>query len=77
MFAAFECDSITVPSCIQHNNEKSDKDRAITTVLVKSLHRALESGLPVESLPQNVIKAVEFLKPNFAQANREFMIGRC
>ena len=71
MFTALECDSITVPSCIRHNNEKSDKDRAIITVLIKSLSRALESGLVATSLPEKVIEAIEFLKPSFAQANRE------
>jgi len=71
MFAAFECDSITVPSCTKHNNEKSARDRAIISVLVKSLSRAIEGGLIASSLPQNVIKAIELLKPNFAQANRE------
>jgi hypothetical protein len=71
MFSAFECDSITVPSCIEHNNGKSDKDRAIVTALLKSLYRTLECDIPSNSFSPDVIKAIEHLKPNFAQANRE------
>jgi len=71
MFASFDCDSITVPSCKIHNNEKSNKDRAIITCLIKSLHRAIESGFPVDSVPSKVFKTIADLKPYFAQANRE------
>ncbi len=71
MFASFDCDSITVPSCKTHNNEKSDKDRAIITWLIKSIHRAIESGFPIDSVSLKVIKAIDDLKPYFAQANRE------
>jgi hypothetical protein len=71
MFAAFDCDSITVPSCTKHNTEKSDKDRAVVTVLIKSLTRALENGLSPSELPAESVKAIRFLEPNFNQANRE------
>lgn len=71
LFAAFDCDSITVPSCERHNNGKSDKDRAIVTWLIKSLNRAFDSGLSTDSFSPTVIEAISHLKPNFAKANRE------
>ena len=71
MFAAFDCDSITVPSCIRHNSEKSHSDRAVVTVLTKSLVRAFENGMSTTDLPADAIKAIRSLEPNFRQANRE------
>jgi hypothetical protein len=77
MFSAFACDSITVPSCVAHNTGKGDKDRAMLTVLIKSLYRALEDNDNPNgnALPADVIKAIDALKPNFAQANREVRDG--
>src|SRR5437868_3189578 len=71
MFTAFECDRITVPSCDKHNTEKGGNDRAIITALVRSLHQTLEYRDSTNSLPENVLKAIKFLEPDFRQANRE------
>src|SRR5258706_14137695 len=71
MFGAFDCDSITVPSCVKHNSEKSHKDRAVVTVLIKSLARAVENGMVSTDLPADTVKAIRYLEPNFRQANRE------
>jgi hypothetical protein len=71
IFSGFECDSITVPSCNDHNNQKAPRDRAVATALIKSLHRALNAGLPATSITSDARKAIEHLVPNFAQANRE------
>lgn len=71
MFAPFNCDSITVPSCAAHNSEKSHKDRAVVTALIKSLTRALENGMSNTDLPAETIEAIRYLEPNFRQANRE------
>jgi len=71
MFAAFDCDSITVPSCDKHNNNKAGRDRAIVTWLVKSIDRTLQSGVPESSLSPKAIRAINDLRPNFSQANAE------
>lgn len=71
LFAGFDCDSITVPSCEEHNNEKGNQDRAIGTWLMKGLIRTLNSGVPKTSLSSDVLKAIDTLSPDFAQANRE------
>src|SRR6267143_939004 len=68
MFSAFQSDSITVPSCSEHNNGKSDKDRAIITALIKSLYRTVGCDVPLRSFPTDVIEAIDCLKPNFARA---------
>ena len=73
MFAAFDCDSITVPSCIRHNSEKSNSDRAVVTVLIKSLVRAFENGMSTTDLPADATRAIRSLEPNFRQANREYL----
>jgi len=71
MFDAFECDSITVPACSEHNNSKGSKDRAIVTWLVKSLDRTMESSLTSDYMTQNVVKAINHIRPNWPQANHE------
>jgi hypothetical protein len=68
IFANFDCDHITVPSCDTHNNAKSDKDRAIVTWLIKSLDRMFESGVSTTSTSPIVIEAISHLKPSFGQA---------
>ncbi len=71
MFAAFDCDRITVPSCEKHNTEKAGNDRAVITALIRTLHQTLEHRDSTNSLPENVLKAINFLEPDFHQANRE------
>src|SRR6185503_18234133 len=71
MFAAFDCDIITVPSCEKHNTEKAGNDRAVITALVRSLHQTLEYRDTTNCLPENVLKAISFLEPDFRKANRE------
>lgn len=72
MFSGFGCDSITVPSCERHNTEKGTGDRGIITALIMSAYQMLQhrDKLSVH-LTDNVIKAVELLQPEFAQAKNE------
>lgn len=58
LFSAFTCDSITVPSCIEHNSRKSNVDQAIVAGLMKSLY----AGNYL--LTQNVIEAIELANKN-------------
>lgn len=56
MFNLFDCDRITVPSCEQHNNNKSHKDQAIVTMLLSGIKQMIEYGLNDSDLPENVLK---------------------
>lgn len=67
MFNGFECDSITVPSCDEHNTEKNLKDRAVITALLL----CIKAGKNLEDLPQNVISAICKLEPNIKEAKKE------
>ncbi len=42
MFKAFECDSITVPSCSEHNCSKSGEDQAIVSTFLMSFKNSLK-----------------------------------
>ena len=37
MFRAFECDSITVPSCDEHNTRRSASDQAIVSADIRNI----------------------------------------
>lgn len=74
MFNGFECDRITVPACVEHNNSKSGRDRAIVTSLVRSVDQMLQSGNLRRSLSENVQHAIEILSPNYRQANNLLML---
>jgi len=65
MFEAFDCDSITVPSCDKHNTEKNLDDRAIVELLIKGLFIKFRYG----SLTQNTLKAIEAAYPKLGNAN--------
>jgi hypothetical protein len=59
MFKGFECDSITVPSCDTHNNEKGERDQAIVHGFFKSL-------IPYkETLDGDILKAFSLVAKSF------------
>jgi hypothetical protein len=74
MFEAFDCDRITVPACEEHNNSKSEKDRAIVTTLIRGVDQMQSGGLLRTALSPNVAKALSILEPDFRQANRELTL---
>ena len=55
LFEAFDCDSITVPSCEKHNTRRSNDDKIIRTFLLKGLYFGLRQG----TLTENQLKALE------------------
>jgi hypothetical protein len=65
MFEAFDCDSITVPSCDKHNTVKSLDDRAIITFFLRGLYHGLKTG----SLTANQLKALEVAEHKLGKAN--------
>jgi hypothetical protein len=64
MFEAFDCDSITVPSCEKHNTARSLDDRAIVTFFLRGLSHSLKSG----SLTPNQLKALEMAEHKLGEA---------
>ncbi len=70
MFAKFDCDSITVPSCDKHNTEKSIGDRAVITAMIMSASQMLKNNLG-SNLTPNVITAIKHAEPDFNQAKKE------
>src|SRR5688572_30478530 len=72
MFNGFDCDSITVPSCDNHNTSKSMGDRGIVTALIMSVSQMYKNRdkLSVVLTP-NIIRAIQLLEPDFQQARNE------
>lgn len=69
MFEGFKHTAITVPSCSEHNSEKSNMDRAVVTGLVRTLDQMPVTGSAPRPFPANVSQAIARLAPNYAQAN--------
>lgn len=65
LFKGFEVDSITVPSCDKHNNEKHGNDRGIVTALIQTLQMSHEQGLLSKDLSSNVRQAIAQAEPYF------------
>lgn len=64
MFEAFDCDSITVPSCDRHNTVKSLDDRAIVTFFLRGLYYGLKKG----SLTASQLRALEVAEHKLGKA---------
>ncbi len=69
-FNGFECDSITVPSCEEHNHEKGVSDQAI----VNSLLIPLYSGRARHPLEPDVEKAIGHALPSFEKETKNVVI---
>lgn len=66
MFRAFDCDSITVPACAQHNTEKSGSDQAI----VHGLLLTLEQSMGAWPRSEEVTRALEAAERGFSSTKR-------
>ena len=66
MFRAFTCDSITVPSCEQHNNSKGGNDQAIVSAFLIPL----SNGADKYPLEDDVLKAVQIAQSSFERVKR-------
>jgi hypothetical protein len=64
MFKPFECDSITVPSCDEHNSKKGGRDQAIVSALLIPL----QTGRDRYPLEPQVEKAIEAALSSFERA---------
>ena len=75
MFTGFDCDCITVPSCDEHNTNKSIGDRAIITAILMGASQTLNNRNkfphPIIQLTPNVITAIRLIEPSFGQAKNE------
>jgi hypothetical protein len=58
LFKAFDCDSITVPSCPLHNTELSQQDQALIAAFMK----ALDAGIGRYTLTPDVHTAIAYEK---------------
>jgi hypothetical protein len=66
MFKGFSCDSITVPSCEDHNNSKGGQDQAIVSAFLIPLCNRTEKY----SVGGDILKAINIAKPSFERAKR-------
>lgn len=66
MFNAFQCDSITVPSCHEHNGSMSGQDQAFVAGFIKSL----EAGNYLLTPNVQTAIAYESKKSTFATTNK-------
>ena len=66
MFKAFQCDSITVPSCDEHNSKKCGHDQAIVSAFLIPLH----TGRKRYPLEPEIIQAIELALPSFERSKR-------
>jgi hypothetical protein len=66
MFKGFSCDSITVPSCKDHNSVKGGADQAIVSAFLIPLYK----GRKEYSLEGEVLKAIRVAKPSFEHVKR-------
>jgi hypothetical protein len=66
MFRAFNCDSITVPSCDEHNSKKGGNDQAIVSALLIPL----DSGRDQYSLEPEIEEAIKVAKSSFERSKR-------
>jgi hypothetical protein len=64
MFKGFDCDSITVPSCDNHNSKKCGHDQAIVSALLIPLH----TGRNRYPLEPEIIQAIELALPSFERS---------
>jgi len=66
MFKAFQCDSLTVPSCDEHNSKKCGHDQAIVSALLIPLH----TGRHRYPLEPEIELAINAALPSFEMSKR-------
>lgn len=71
LFKGFECDSITVPSCIDHNCSKSGEDQAIVYALLSPLKNYLRSNVKNKiKLTRDIKRAIKKAESSFKRTKR-------
>ena len=69
-FRGFSCDSITAPSCNDHNSRKSGDDQSIVSAMLQSLNNMLAKNGSIPNLSPEVQKAIETAKSSFSYTKR-------
>jgi hypothetical protein len=64
-FRGFSCDSITAPSCDDHNSDKSGDDQSIVSALIQSLNNIQTKNDSTLGFSPEVQKAIEIAKSSF------------
>jgi hypothetical protein len=65
-FRDFSCDSITAPSCDDHNSYKSGDDQSIYSAMIQSLDNMQTKNGSISNLSPEVQKAIETAKSSFS-----------
>jgi hypothetical protein len=66
---------LTVPSCPEHNGEKSDRDFAVFCSMLMCVQSARDGEFR-PSVPESVSAAIERVRPNFGDAKRSVAMSR-
>ena len=66
MFKSFSCDSITVPSCEEHNSSKGGHDQAIVNAFLIPLHNEKNRY----RLEKEILAAIKVAEPSFERTKR-------
>src|SRR5690349_1849895 len=64
-FRGFSCDSITAPSCDDHNSNKSGDDQSIVSALIQSLNHIQTKNDSTSIFSPEVQIAIEIAKSSF------------
>jgi hypothetical protein len=64
-FRDFSCDSITAPSCDNHNSQKSGDDQSIVSAMIQSLNNMQTKDGSKSIFSPEVSKAIEIAKSSF------------
>lgn len=71
LFRGFECDSITVPSCEEHNNSKSGNDQAIIAAFLIPLWNWIKSNRTQgRGIDPDILRAVEIGESSFDRVKK-------
>lgn len=69
------CGRFTVPACPEHNGEKSGRDRAVVTAIVRGLDLSIQRGFKTDA--SEVLRAyVEQFRRKYSQANGMVTMSR-
>lgn len=72
MFRGFSCDSITVPSCENHNTSKGGNDQAVVSAFLIPLQNKVDADpTKTKDLEPNIKKALDIIKSSFDRVKRK------
>ena len=69
-FRGFDCDSITVPSCDEHNSAKSGTDQAVRDAMLLTYRSASPATRRRWGLSPEVLLALDIAEPSFDRTKR-------